>query len=243
MIPLSPVGPLDVAATTSFLDPAAPLAEVARGYLAHLLGGRRRPAAALVVDALRDGAALVDVYLHVFQRTQQEIGRLWHLGEVSIAQEHFCTAATQVVMAQMQSGVFASPRNGSTMVAACIVGNMHEVGLRIISDLYELDGWDTTYLGANTPAAAVKEMLAELRPDVVAVSAALPSHVRPIRDLIAMIRADLRCEATRIIVGGRAFNEDERIWLQIGADGHARDAREALDLGNRLVRDRAARAS
>jgi len=223
----------------SHLDPSAPLAEDARTYLLHLLAGRSREATALVVEMVRRGAPLADVYLHVFQRTQHEIGRLWQLGEITVAQEHYCTAATQVVMAQLQPQVFEAPRNGRSLLAACVAGNMHEIGPRIIVDLFELEGWDTTYLGANTPTKDIHGIVADSRPDVVALSAALPSHLRVLGSLVEAIRSDLRCSKTKIIVGGRPFNDDPGLWQRIGAHGHARDARDALRVAGELLSSRA----
>jgi MerR family transcriptional regulator, light-induced transcriptional regulator len=217
------------------LDPGAPLAATARVFLDHLLAGRRRQASAAVFAVLRDGAALVDVYLHVFQRSQQELGRLWQLGKISVAQEHFCTAATQVIISQVQAGVFDAPRKGRTVLAACIAGNMHEVGLRIIVDVLEINGWDTQYLGANTPIDEIKAATVLHRPDILAVSTALLGHVRPLRSLIEAIRADRHCAQTKIIVGGLPFNMDEDLWRRIGADGHARDAGQAARLAEELV--------
>ncbi|MDB4997201.1 MAG: cobalamin-binding protein [Myxococcaceae bacterium] len=217
------------------LDPTAPLAHTARVYFDHLLGGRRREAAAAVFDALREGAALVDVYLHVFQRSQQEIGRLWQLGQITVAQEHFCTAATQVIISQVQVGIFDSPRKGRTVLGACIAGNMHEVGLRIIVDLLEINGWDTQYLGANTPIEAIQAAAVVQRPDILAVSVALPSHLRALRSLIEAIRAEPQCAQTKIIVGGLPFNVDLELWRRIGADGNARDAGQAIRLAEELV--------
>ena len=42
-----------------------------------------------------------DVYLLVFQPCQREVGRLWEAGRITVAQEHYCTAATQVIMSQL----------------------------------------------------------------------------------------------------------------------------------------------
>ena len=87
--------------TRSFLDPEAPLGELASGYLAHALAGRRREAERLVLDAARSGVPVAELYLHVFEPTQREVGRLWSLGELSVAREHFVTATTQFVMARL----------------------------------------------------------------------------------------------------------------------------------------------
>ena len=58
--------------------------------------------------------------------------------EISVAQEHFATAATQVIIAQLAHGIFGRPKAGHTLVAAGVVGDLHELGLRMLCDLFEL---------------------------------------------------------------------------------------------------------
>ena len=40
-------------------------------------------------------------------------------------------------------------KNGLKFVAACVTEDLHEVGLRMVSDILELEGCNTLYLGAN----------------------------------------------------------------------------------------------
>ena len=39
------------------------------------------------------------------------------------------------------------PKNGLKFVGSCIDEENHEVGLRMVSDILELDGWDTYFFG------------------------------------------------------------------------------------------------
>ena len=72
------------------------------------------------------GADVRDIYLWVFQRCLHEVGRLWQTNRISVAQEHFCTASTQMVMSLLYPKVFSSERKGLRMVAACVGGDLHE---------------------------------------------------------------------------------------------------------------------
>jgi MerR family transcriptional regulator, light-induced transcriptional regulator len=129
-----------------------PLSGLARDYLGALLRGDRREAGRLVLDAVESGTSVKDIYLHVFQECQREVGRLWQMNRLSVAEEHYCTAATQLVMSQLYPRVFAGERNGRTLVATCVAGDLHEIGVRMVSDFFEMEGWDAYYVGANAPA-------------------------------------------------------------------------------------------
>ncbi len=176
------------------------------------------------------------VYMEVFQRTQREIGRLWQMNAISVAQEHYCTAATQMIMSQLYPQIFSgSTQRVGTLVATCVAGDLHEIGVRMLADLFELDGWNAYYLGGNTPSDAVLQTLAEQQAQVLAVSATLSVHVPAVQDLIERLRADPQLAHVRVLVGGHSFNLAPGLWQQIGADGHAGTADEAIGLARRWV--------
>lgn len=219
----------------SFLREDNPRLELARVYVEALLAGDRRRASALVVDAAEGGAPIRDLYVHVFQPAQYEVGRLWQQNVISVAQEHFCSASTQMVMSQLYSRVFGASRRGLRLVATCVQGNLHEIGARFVADFFEMDGWDSYYLGANMPTEHVLRDVAERRADLVAISATLFDHVEGVRQLVAALRGDPATRGTAILVGGHPFRMVPTLWRDVGADGFSADAAGAVEIGNRLV--------
>lgn len=73
------------------------------------------------------GTPVKEIHLHVFQPAQYEVGRLWQMNRITVAQEHYCTAATQLIMSQLYPHIFASVKNGCTLGATCVGGDLHEV--------------------------------------------------------------------------------------------------------------------
>jgi MerR family transcriptional regulator, light-induced transcriptional regulator len=213
-----------------------PLAELARGYLQALMRGERHVASRLVLDAVEAGTSVRDVYLHVFQRTQQEVGCLWQTNRLSVAQEHYCTAATQLVMSQLYPWIFSGPRNGHALVATCVAGDLHEIGVRMVSDFFEMEGWDTFYLGANTPTVSLVRTLEERGAGLLAVSATMTFHLSAVKELIAAVRQTEAGERIKILVGGYPFNLAPDLWRVVGADAWGRDALESVVVADRLLR-------
>lgn len=218
-----------------FVVDGEPHAALAHRYVEALLGGNRHEASRLVLAAVEDGAGVRDIYLHVFQRAQREVGRLWQLNLLSVAQEHYCTAATQLIMSQLYPLIFSTERSGRTLVATCVAGDLHEIGLRMVADFFEMEGWDTFYVGANAPAQSVVQAVAERGADVLAVSATITSHVRALRELVAAVRASPECEGVKILAGGYPFNVAPGLWREVGADASAPDAPGAVEAARRLV--------
>ncbi len=192
-----------------FVNEHLPLGGLAQEYLEALLRGDRQIASRLILAAVARGVAVKDIYLHVFQRTQYEIGRLWQINRISVAQEHFCTAATQLIMSQLYPHIFRTERVGRRLVATCVGGELHEMSVRMVADFFEMAGWDTYYLGANTPADSIVRTLEERRAHVLGISATITFHVSEVADLIARVRASEAGRHVKILVGGYPFKVSE----------------------------------
>ncbi len=222
----------------SYLTEDRPLASLAREYLNALLAADRRKASELVMDAIQQGTSVRDIYLHVFQQSQYEVGRLWQSNQISIAQEHLCTAATQLIMSQLYPLIFKSERINRRIVTVCIGGDLHEIGIRMVADLFEMAGWDTFYLGADVPSASIIQTAIDRDAHVLAVSTALTTNVSSVAKLITEVRSNRACDHMIILVGGHPFKVSLDLWREIGADGHAADADQAIELAEQLLSSR-----
>lgn len=214
-------------------DPPEPLEPLATAYLDALLQGERERAVTLVTGAVEEGRDVRDVYESVLGPVQREIGTRWQHGRITVAVEHYCTAVTQLVMSQLHPHIFATPRNGLRLVATSARGNLHELGLRMVSDVFELEGWDTYYLGANTPDGAVVAAVGDTRADLLLVSATLPSHVTAVRDLVAALRDTDATRDVPVIVGGPPFVDTTA--AEVGADAVAHQIADGLASARALV--------
>jgi methanogenic corrinoid protein MtbC1 len=224
-----------------YMDGTGYLDVLGRDYLAALLRGDRRLASKLILDSVERGAPVKDIYLQVFQRSQYEIGRLWQINEITVAKEHYCTAATQLIMSQLYPHIFAGEKNGGTYVGTCVSGNLHEIGGRMIADFFEMAGWNSYYLGANTPAESVVDTLIERQADILGISATMTGTLGAVEELVEIVRARSACAGVKILVGGHPFNIAPDLWHAVDADGTATDAESAIQLAGRLVENGAVR--
>lgn len=219
---------------TPAIDRRAPHGALAARYLEMVLEGGRHQANQLIMDAVERGVPIKEIYLHVFQPVQYEIGRLWQTNRVSIAQEHYATAVTQLIMSRLYPYIFTTKKNGYTMVATCVGGELHEMGIRMVADFFEMAGWDTFYLGANTPASTIVGTLEQRGAHILAVSATMTKYVFKVEELIRAARAS-NVGDIRILVGGYPFNISPDMAEQVGADGYAPNAEAALEIAGQLV--------
>jgi MerR family transcriptional regulator, light-induced transcriptional regulator len=225
----------EVTMPPSFLQENDELDDVAQRYLARLLAADRRGAQALIAEVLDAGWPLQEIYERVFERTQREVGSLWQLNRISVAQEHFCTAATQQIMAGLYHRIVQAEPTQRTAVVTCAGGEFHQIGTRMVADFLEMDGWDVLFLGANTPASSIVDMVAEHRARLLGISATVAPNVRTVVEIIEAVRASEQTAAVKVLVGGNPFMVDPDLWRLVGADAMAASARDAVEVAGRLV--------
>jgi methanogenic corrinoid protein MtbC1 len=203
-----------------------PHGTLAAEYLHAILEGEKRRACEHVLSAAR-GMPVTEIYERVLTPAMRELGRMWHLGEVNVAEEHFATATTLTAMSQLASLAPVAPRNGRSVLAASVAGNNHEIGIRMVADYFEFAGFRVIYLGPNTPLDDLAVAAVDFKADVVCLAATLPTHLMTVRDTIAQIRG--ACPRRLfVLAGGGAFAGCDGLATEHGADSCASSPREAV---------------
>jgi len=192
--------------------------------LALLLHGDSRGSLQLVNKSVQTLDDLKHFYLHVVSPVMYRIGLLWERNEISVAEEHVATAVVGRITAALYPRFAAPDAYRGKIVVTAGPNEFHEVGPRMLADFMEMEGWDVTYLGANTPKEALLVILRQQKPFVVALSVATVFNLDQAWQTIDMIKADPDTRNIKILVGGLAFNSMPQLWHDLGADGCAADA-------------------
>jgi methanogenic corrinoid protein MtbC1 len=209
------------------------LLAVSHEYVDLLRNADRRAAIDLVLRAA--GKHPVEqIYTGLLQEAQYEVGRLWEANEISVAQEHYSTAVTQLVMSLLYPRISGTPKTRGAFIGVCVEGELHEIGIRMVCDLFELRGWQSFYVGSSMPTAELLRFIDEKRPDVIGISAIFEANVESARQLIAQLRS-IGPSGVTILAGGRPFVRYPDLWREIGADGSAADAAASVETAETLT--------
>jgi len=201
------------------------LDELSRSYLAAQLAGDRREALRLLMEeGIGRGSSVIDLHLQVIQQAQREIGRLWEQNSISIAQEHQATAVSQLALAHLYQQSIRRPSVGKSVLVSCVEGELHDVGARICADVLELHGFGVRFLGANVPTDCLVGFVERTRPDLVALSVTLTTHLPGARAAVEALRGR---STAPLAVGGRALDLP---GAREGWQGVATFGADALDL-------------
>jgi methanogenic corrinoid protein MtbC1 len=179
-----------------------PLGELRDRYLRAQLTGDRREAVRIVVeDGLGRGTSVLDLQTYVIQAAQREIGRLWQHNQVSVAQEHMASAISQLSLAALFERATPAKPVGKKLVLACVEGELHDLPARLVADIFELEGFDVRYLGADVPHDELIKLLDAERPDLIGLSVTMSFNVPSLRTAVARVR---QVSALPIFIGGHA---------------------------------------
>ncbi|SME95096.1 cobalamin B12-binding domain-containing protein [Desulfovibrio gilichinskyi] len=197
-------------------------------YVDLLLHGKRAEAIELIMKAVSAGIQLEDVYLKILQPAMYKIGKKWQMNEVNVAVEHYCTAATQMLLAMLFPLGLDSGKHRKKMVGCCLGSELHELGMRMVSDFFEFAGWNTYFLGAITPSESLIETIKKEQPEIVCLSSSMYFGVPECKEVISMIKMIDSYPPPKVLVGGLAFNLNPSLSIVVGADGFSKNAREAI---------------
>ena len=232
-------GEEDLGVLASAIDAKGADSPRAREYLRHLLERQQSRAVDVLVDAVRSGRSVAEVYETVITPALGEVGRMWHLGEATVADEHYVTMATQNALAVMRARLPQAPRIGKRALAASVGGDLHDMGIRMVADLLESEGWQVDCLGANMPTVDLVEHAVDevgrQQFQLIALSASTGLAVRAMASAIEHLRAASPESRTPVMVGGGVFVMVPDLWQVVGADGCARGASDAVRVARELT--------
>ena len=181
-------------------------------YLQGLLHGERSRCLEIVQQLLEEGVEIKTIYLELFQGTLYEVGELWERNRISVATEHLATSITESAMGLMQPHLFARERTGKKAVVSCVANEFHQVGGKMVADIFELHGWDGYFLGANTPLVDLLNMLTDKKPHAVCLSLSIYSNLPNLLTAIEALHKDF--PRLEVLVGGQAFRWGGREKLE-----------------------------
>ena len=166
------------------------------------------PRADALLDRLVAGFSTDGLLQEVLLPVLRELGERWGVGDVSIAQEHFATNVLRGRMTALGRGW--GQGRGPVAVLACPEGELHDLPLVAFGLALRARGWRITFLGGDTPVAAVAEAARRVSPAIVVVAGEIPGHLQTAAEQLAALAR----EAPLAVAGAAATPE---LALRTGA--------------------------
>jgi len=178
--------------------------EVYVQYFDNLLKGRREMCRATVEALTAEGYSAINIYEDLFRRSLYQVGEYWEMNKISVATEHMATAITENLMIGLQPQLFCTERVGKKVVIACIANEYHQIGAKMVADIFESKGWDSLFIGASTPAGELLRLLKTQTPDLLGLSLSIYFNIGELKNTLRMVRNEF--PRLPVILGGQAFS-------------------------------------
>lgn len=185
-----------------------------------------------LLDAGADPQAILELGL---TEAMTELGRRWTCGaaflpEVVAAADIFGKCSEIVEPALLEG---SEAKAVHRVVLATVKGDLHDLGKNIVAAMMKTVGLEVHDLGKNVPAEAVVEAVRELEPDLVGLSSLLTTTMPEQKAIIEELAGAGLRDGVKVMVGGAPVTAD---WAtEIGADGYAPNAAEAVEVAKSLI--------
>jgi corrinoid protein of di/trimethylamine methyltransferase len=211
------------------LNNSALLEELARAVVQMDEAG----AAAAARKALASG---LDPYVAINEGLSvgmREVGRLYDTGEYFVPEILICSDAMNAAVDILKPHLRRAPgREPVTVILGVIEGDIHDIGKNIVKIMLDASGFQVVDLGRDVSAERFVQAARETKRGLVGLSTLMSTTMENMGKVVSGLSdAGLRKDF-RVMLGGAPCSE--AFAREIGADGFGRNAKEAVELAERL---------
>ena len=172
-------------------------------FLHALMIGKHALCSELVHTYQAKQISIKDLYETIFKKALYDVGELWEYNKISVATEHLASAIVESILNQLYFEIISKEKNNKVVIAACVENEFHQIGIKMISDIFEMNGWNALFLGSNTPTSELISFIKIKNPDLLALSLSLYFNFTELEKMIQMVQREF--PDLPILVGGQAF--------------------------------------
>ena len=191
-------------------------------------------AAAAARKALATG---VDPYVAINEGLSvgmREVGRLYDTGEYFVPEILICSDAMNAGIAILKPHLRRAPgREPVTVILGVIEGDIHDIGKNIVKIMLDASGFQVVDLGRDVSAERFVQAAREAKRGLVGLSTLMSTTMENMGKVVSGLSAAGLRKEFRVMLGGAPCSD--AFAREIGADGFGRNAKEAVELAERLA--------
>jgi corrinoid protein of di/trimethylamine methyltransferase len=166
-----------------------------------------------------------------------DLGEMWKRGEVFLPEvvasaEVFkrCNSIVEPALLAQREG---DAEANAIVVLATVKGDLHDLGKNMVGAMLRTSGFDVRDIGKDVSADRIVEVVRDVQPQILGLSALLTTTVPYQQRVIERLDAEGLRGEVKVMVGGAPVTPE---WAeQIGADGYANNAPEAVEIARKIV--------
>jgi corrinoid protein of di/trimethylamine methyltransferase len=201
-----------------------------------IIAGETQEAESTIQQALEAGLPVLEILHAGVMQGAEIVGQKFEAGDLFLPELMLTGRALKAAMAILTPLLQAQGQavdESGTVVMATIQTDIHDIGKNMVSSMLSAAGFRVEDLGVDVP---IKEIIARaqaVHAEVIGVSALLTTSLPFMKDLIDLLGAMELRRQFKVMVGGASVTPSYA--QQIGADGTASNAVDAVKLARQLI--------
>ncbi len=190
-----------------------------------------------VNDALNENADPVDLLKKGVIEGLRLIGRKFEEQEYFLAELMMGSKIAEDCIALIDPHLpEAGAEPKGVVVIGAVQGDQHDLGYGLVAKQLELNGFEVHQMGVDVPAMQFIDKAQEVNADIIGLSAFLVTTIPNCADVVDYVNDMNLKNRFKVIIGGGETNQERA--EEIGADGWAANAVEAVVLCERMLKEK-----
>lgn len=187
-----------------------------------------------ILDLLEKGEKVVEIYQSLLIPALLDFQCKAIDKEICIWKEHTRTSIIRTILEASYKYVIKEKQKpiGKKVIVLCPKEEYHEIGAIIASHYFSIVGFESAYIGANTPTDDILSAIRALKPDYIAFSVTNYYNLVVTKKLTEKIRKAY--PNLKIIIGGQAF-ENEGALEQVDFDYHLKNYKLISEFSKEVI--------
>ena len=198
-----------------------------------VLRGKKREIIEQTKDVLESGKQPKEILDDILLPAIQEVGELFDCGKYFLPQLISSAEAMKKSIEYLEPMLqdHNQTEEMPTVLIATVEGDIHDIGKNLVALMLKNYGFRVIDLGKDVKGEAIIEAAKEHKASVIALSALMTTTMLQMKQIVELKKKEQL--DVKVIIGGAVITQDYAD--EIGADGYAKDAQEAVKLTQRLL--------
>lgn len=193
---------------------------------------------ALAKEGISAGVKPLDMIQNALTPAIQELGDKFGKGQIALP---YLMLGAEVMQKTLSFLIENIPKGEykpkATMVLGTVQGDIHDLGISIVSAVFEANGIHVINLGRDVPKDKFIEAAETNNADIIGTSALLTGTMMQQKVVIEALKKKGLRDKYIYLIGGGAMPSGK--WCEeIGADGWATDVMIGLDVAKKVLADK-----
>ncbi len=183
------------------------------------------------------GNSVETIYIDLLAPAARKLGEYWEEDREDFVAVTMGLWRIQEVLRELTLRVPPVTRSGSGLRSALfssMPGEQHSFGTLMVAEFFERAGWQADAL-IEPSRSELTGKFASQHYDLIGLTVSCDCSSAALAGVVTTIRTVSRNRNIKILVGGRAVNDQPQLVIECGADGTASDAPSAVALADHLV--------